>query len=67
MDKTSKVLTIFAIGVAVGYFLNSSKRDECLHAIGKQLKKWRRKGNSYQEELARRYYMSDDPIDEIAR
>ena len=67
MNKFSKVCTIFAVGVAVGCFLNSSKRDECVRAIRRRIKKWRDKDSYYEEELARRYYLSDDPIDEIAR
>lgn len=67
MSKTSKVLTIFALGVAVGCFLNSSKREEYIKAARNKIRKWRKKGGYYQEELAHRYYLSDDPIDEIAR
>lgn len=67
MNKVSKVLTIFTIGVAVGCFLNSSKRDECVRAMKRRIRKWRNRNVSYQEELARRYYMADDPVDEIAR
>ncbi len=67
MNKTSKVFTIFAVGVAVGCFLNSSKRDDVVRAIKRQISKWRNKDSYYQEERARRYYLADDPIDEIAR
>ncbi len=67
MSKTSKVITIFALGVAVGCFLNSSKRDKYLRAVRDQIRKWRNKGDYYEQELARRYYLSDDPIDEIGR
>lgn len=67
MNKVSKVMTIFTVGVAVGCFLNSDRRDECIRAAKRRIKKWRNKNISYQEELARRYYRADDPIDEIAR
>lgn len=67
MNKTSKVVTIFAIGVAVGCFLNSDRRDECVRAIKRRISKWRNRDAYYQEERAHRYYLTDDPIDEIAR
>ncbi len=67
MSKTSKVVTIFALGVAVGCFLNSSKRDEYIRAVRDKIRKWRKKDNYYEQELARRYYLSDDPIDEVVR
>lgn len=67
MSKASKILTVFSAGVALGYFLNSDKRDEYINAARRQIRKWRRKGLSYQEELAHRYYNTDDPIDEISR
>ncbi len=67
MNNASKILTIFGVGVALGYFLNSSKRGECVEKVKDQIQKWRNRNASKQEVLARRYYLAEDPIDEIAR
>jgi len=67
MNNTTKVLTIFGVGVALGYFLNSKQRGKCVGKVKRQIQKWRNKNASKQEVLARRYYLSEDPIDEIAR
>lgn len=74
MSKTSKVMTIFAFGVAVGYFLNSDKRDDYIKAAKKNLQaakkkviKCREKRKCRKIERSHLYYDDNDPIDEIAR
>jgi hypothetical protein len=59
MSNSSKAVVSFivgaAVGVAVGYFLNSDKKDELLEKLKDQsdkLKdKWRKKKDQFQDEL----------------
>jgi Tfp pilus assembly protein PilO len=59
MSTSSKAVVSFivgaAVGVAVGYFLNSDKKDELVEKLRDQSdklkEKWRKKKDQFQDEL----------------
>ncbi|RFS23369.1 hypothetical protein DVR12_10150 [Chitinophaga silvatica] len=59
MSNSSKAVVSFivgaAVGVAVGYFLNSDKKDELIGKLKDQSdrlkEKWRKKKDQFQDEL----------------
>lgn len=67
MSKSSKALSIFAVGVAVGLFLNSSKRGEYIKKARRKIREWRNNNKYYEVRLLKKYHLTEDPIDEIAR
>lgn len=55
-----------AVGVAIGYFLNSEEKDELMHTVRDKASHLKEKAGQFKERVKDKFHHVDDPIDEVA-
>lgn len=55
-----------AIGVAIGYFLNSDEKDELVSNVKDKAARFRDKASEVKDKIKEKMHHVNDPIDEVA-
>lgn len=55
-----------AVGVAIGYFLNSEEKDELMGTVRDKAAKLKEKAGQFKERVKDKLHHVEDPIDEVA-
>lgn len=70
MSNTGKTIAGFvigaAVGVAVGYFLNSDKKDEYVDALKEKAEHWKEKATELSKKVKSKIGKKADELEEVA-
>lgn len=54
-----------AVGVAIGYFLNSEEKDELMNTVRDKASHLKEKAGQFKERVKDKLHHVEDPIDEV--